>query len=160
MKIKTDHILYVSDMGKGSRPVFHRAIDEAIKHNAKITYLHVMEPMNSSGEAMVESYLSKETLDSIREKGVTSVKGAMGKRIDAFFKEELAGVELPHGAPIQLIRTGKPSAVIVETAKEISADMIVMGTRTHSSIGQMLLGSTANKVLLHTDIPVMVVPLK
>ncbi|MCW8886996.1 MAG: universal stress protein [Motiliproteus sp.] len=155
----TSHILYASDLGKGSRPAFHRAIAEAVKHGAQITYLHVMEPINSTGEAMVESYLPKDSMESLRQRGVEGVKAQVDKRIQVFFADELEGVELPHGEPLRQIRTGRPHEVILETAKEINADMIVMGTRTHSSFGQLLLGSTAQKVLHHADAPVMVVPL-
>ncbi|RDE18009.1 universal stress protein [Motiliproteus coralliicola] len=155
----TNHILYASDLGKGSRPAFHRAVAEAIKHDAQITYLHVMEPMNSTSEAMVESYLSQDSMASLRQRGVEGVKVKVENRIKAFIDEELDGVELPKGEPLKQVRTGRPHEVILETAKELNVDMIVMGTRTHSSFGQLLLGSTAQKVLHHSKAPVMVVPL-
>mgnify|MGYP002146810237 CR=1 FL=1 len=38
------------------------------------------------------------------------------------------------------------------------ADVIVMGSRGHSTIGELLLGSVAHKVTMKADIPVMLVP--
>lgn len=153
------NILYASDMGKASRPAFFRAVSEAINHNAQITYLHVMEPMNKSTETMIESYLSEDVLESLRNKGVDALKLKMTKRIEAVIQEELQDIALPHGDILHRIEPGKPSQVILKVAKEINADLIVMGTRTHSSIGKLLMGSTAQKVLQSSTIPVLVVPL-
>jgi len=152
-------ILYASDMGKASRPAFLRAASEAIQHDAQITYLHVMEPMNRSTETMIESYLSEEVLDSLRDKGVDAMKVKMIKRVGDVIREELTDIELPQGTPNCHIESGRPNEVILAVAKEINADLIVMGTRTHSSIGKILMGSTAQKVLQSSEIPVLVVPL-
>lgn len=156
---ETNVILYASDMGKASRPAFARAISEAVQHNAQIVFLHVAEPMNRSTETMIESYLSEDVLDSLREKGVDALKDKMTNRIEKAIQEELVDVELPHGKPIQLIESGRPADVIMKVAAEVKADMIVMGTRTHSSIGKFFMGSTAQKVLQSSAVPVLVVPL-
>ena len=155
-----NNILYASDMGKASRPAFFRAVSEALQHNAQITYLHVMEPMNKSTETMIESYLSEDVLDKLRDKGVEALKEQMTQRIEDVIREELVGITLPQGELLHKIEPGKPSKVILKVAKEINADLIVMGTRTHSSIGKLLMGSTAQTVLQNSAIPVMVVPLK
>jgi nucleotide-binding universal stress UspA family protein len=34
-----------------------------------------------------------------------------------------------------------------------------MGTRTHSAVGQFFSGSTANKVMLNTKRPLLIIPL-
>ena len=154
------HILYASDMGKASRPAFLKAVSEAVNHGAEITYLHVMEPMNRSTETMIESYLSEDVLESLRDKGVEALKQKMIERIDVAISEELEGITLPHGAPHNRIEAGSPHDVIMQVAGEIDADLIVMGTRTHSSLSKLLVGSTAQKVLQASDVPVMVVPLK
>jgi nucleotide-binding universal stress UspA family protein len=41
----------------------------------------------------------------------------------------------------------------------VLADVIVMGSRGHSTIGELLLGSVAHKVTMKADIPVMLVPI-
>ncbi|WP_417227198.1 universal stress protein [Amphritea sp.] len=156
---KTKHILYASDMGKASRPAFFRAVSEAIKHDAKITYLHVMEPMNRSTETMIESYLSEDVLEALRDKGAQSLKHKMTERVNAAIQEELKSAEIPAGLIEHHLEAGKPSDVIIKVAEQLNADMIVMGTRTHSSIGKLLMGSTAQKVLQAATVPVLVVPL-
>jgi nucleotide-binding universal stress UspA family protein len=57
------------------------------------------------------------------------------------------------------IEEGTPWRKILEVGDEINADVIVMGTRKHSALGQALMGSTATKTLTHSKRPVLIVPL-
>ena len=56
-------------------------------------------------------------------------------------------VQLEHGFPYQ---------AIITTAKDKGCDIIVMASHGRSGITAVLLGSVTNKVLTHTDIPVLV----
>lgn len=49
-----------------------------------------------------------------------------------------------------------PSTVIVETAHDLGVDAICVGARKRSPAGKALLGSTSQRVLLGTDLPVIV----
>lgn len=53
---------------------------------------------------------------------------------------------------------GDPAEWIVTIAREIDADVIMMGGRKRSAIRKALLGSTTQQVLLNTDRPVTVCP--
>ena len=50
-----------------------------------------------------------------------------------------------------------PYHAIIKTAREKGCDAIVMASHGRSGISAVLLGSVTNKVLTHTDIPVLVV---
>lgn len=52
---------------------------------------------------------------------------------------------------------GSPREDIISVAKQVNADLIVMGSRGLGSIRSMLMGSVSNYVLHHSDLPVMVV---
>jgi nucleotide-binding universal stress UspA family protein len=54
-------------------------------------------------------------------------------------------------------KVGSIAPTIVLTAQELSCDFIVMGTRGISPIKNLVLGSTATKVLHLCDVPVMLV---
>jgi nucleotide-binding universal stress UspA family protein len=56
-------------------------------------------------------------------------------------------VQLEHGSPYQ---------AIITTAKDKGCDIIVMASHGRSGITAVLLGSVTNKVLTHTNIPVLV----
>jgi nucleotide-binding universal stress UspA family protein len=65
-----------------------------------------------------------------------------------------AGVE-PKSVVICVV--GGAAAAIVDEAKEIGADVIVMGSRGLGGAGSLILGSTSVQVLHMTDLPVLVV---
>ncbi|MDT0676968.1 universal stress protein [Autumnicola musiva] len=55
---------------------------------------------------------------------------------------------------------GETSAVVLDYAVEWNADLIVMGTHSHSTLEKLLVGTVASKVLEKTRIPVYMVPVK
>jgi nucleotide-binding universal stress UspA family protein len=57
-----------------------------------------------------------------------------------------------------LLRDGPPVPVLVGTADDESADLIVVGTRGVGGFPELLLGSTSHHVAEHANRPVLVVP--
>ena len=55
------------------------------------------------------------------------------------------------------IDVGTPADVISRYAQDLQADEIVMGTRGHGNITDMILGSTSEEVLSATSLPVVLV---
>ncbi|MFV0607136.1 MAG: universal stress protein [Niabella sp.] len=55
---------------------------------------------------------------------------------------------------------GFPKKEIVMIANEWKADLIVMGTHGRTGLSYLFLGSVSEYVIRHTNIPVMVVPLR
>jgi nucleotide-binding universal stress UspA family protein len=63
------------------------------------------------------------------------------------------------GARIDIsVQVGRDAEVIVEHAKEVGADAIVMATHGRSGISRWLLGSVTQKVLQAAPCPVVVIP--
>jgi nucleotide-binding universal stress UspA family protein len=58
------------------------------------------------------------------------------------------------------ILKGNPSDELLRYSKEIGADILVMGNIGRTGISRFLLGSVADKVVRHSEIPVMMVPFK
>jgi nucleotide-binding universal stress UspA family protein len=69
------------------------------------------------------------------------------------------------GGPVPVIdvalavAVGKPAEEIVRRAAECGADLIVMGTHGRGAAQRWLMGSTTERVLHHSPVPVLVVPL-
>jgi nucleotide-binding universal stress UspA family protein len=57
-------------------------------------------------------------------------------------------------------RSGRAAPEIVAYAKEIAADLIVMGTHGRGGFQHALLGSVAERVVHHSPCPVLVVPVR
>jgi nucleotide-binding universal stress UspA family protein len=53
--------------------------------------------------------------------------------------------------------TGEPADALVDVAKEADASVIVIGIRHRSPVGKLLMGSTAQRILLEADRPVLAV---
>ncbi|RTE64833.1 universal stress protein [Amphritea opalescens] len=157
--IKT--ILYASDLGENSIEAFYIALNEASKHNAQLVFLHVVEPANAATKTFVEGYLSSPGLSEMRSEGIEKIKALMKNRIETFCQDELAGASLQY-QPLTRLEEGPIAETIINIAKELDADLIVMGTRTrtHSLLGRFFLGSAAQAVLQLADRPVLAVPIK
>ena len=55
---------------------------------------------------------------------------------------------------------GGPAHALKEVADDVSADMIVVGTRGHNPISGLLLGSVTHRLLQISDCPVVAVPIR
>jgi nucleotide-binding universal stress UspA family protein len=53
--------------------------------------------------------------------------------------------------------SGSAAEEILKAAKDMKADIIVMGSRGHGKLGSLLLGSVAQKVLSLSEVPVLIV---
>lgn len=61
-------------------------------------------------------------------------------------------------APWQFVAWGQPAKVIVSSAHEWGADLIVVGSHGRGGVSQLLMGSTAEGVLRRAPCPVLAVP--
>lgn len=55
---------------------------------------------------------------------------------------------------------GDTAKMVLEYSEEWNADMIVMGTHSHSTLEKLFLGTVASSVLERTKIPVYMVPIE
>ena len=156
-EIKT--ILYATDLGRHMRPVFRQAINLAQHLNAKIIMLHVVEPLGSTGEAVLSAYLPGKQAEQLERDGMKKVLKQMKRRLEDYCSEELEICD-KKGAMVKeiLVTTGRPADRIPQEAEKHNADMIVMGSWSEGFIGHGLIGSTARHVTQISHLPVLVVP--
>jgi nucleotide-binding universal stress UspA family protein len=153
-------ILYTTDLGEHTRPVFRYAISLAQRYSAQITMLHVLEPLGSYGMALLETYIPKEMSEQLHQQTLDKVRLQMQQRVSKFCAEELhlTTAESHLIAGIVVVE-GNPAQTIVAQAQACQADLIVMGTHSYSPLGEMLIGSTARRVTQISPVPVLVVPM-
>ncbi len=153
-------IVYASDITSGSRPAFRMAVQEAMKHDARIIFLHAIEPMSTDTDEMVRDYLLSQVQVNHTRQLMDQYRSKIEQRIADFMQCEIpADIQLKHAPEIE-VSIGRPDQVIVQTAQEQQADMIVMGDRGGSTASRLFLGSTTQKVIQQTRIPVLIVPLR
>ncbi|HUJ14154.1 MAG TPA: universal stress protein [Thermoanaerobaculia bacterium] len=73
--------------------------------------------------------------------------------------ERCVGQSVPPGVRTQaIVVEGHPATAIVEHAKLLQADTIVVGSHGRSGIERLLLGSVSARVVAEASVPVIVVP--
>ncbi len=152
-------ILYATDLGKHTRPVFRTAISLARRYEAEITMLHVVEPMSSAAQAIVETYLTDVDAKKIFQDNMRSVLKTMKSRLEKFCEEEEQSSDRQDIRVKELlVVSGRPSEEIIKAAQKHQADLIVMGKSTRRIFGTDIVGSTARRVPRYATIPVIIVP--
>jgi len=70
--------------------------------------------------------------------------------------EKLARERIPAAVRWEtLVTSGDPAERVLETARGLSADLIVMGTHGRKGLGHLVLGSAAERVVRESPIPVL-----
>jgi nucleotide-binding universal stress UspA family protein len=157
---KINRMLYATDLSPNSEYAFRYAINSALKHDARIILLHVIESMPVAVYAQMGFFAGDEQASTIFEKRADDALERIRKRLKAFCEKELA--DMPDAADrVQSIEicAGFPAEEILEKANELDCDVIVMGTHSKGVIANTFLGSIAKRVLRRTRKPVFIIPL-
>ncbi|WP_028581635.1 universal stress protein [Desulfogranum japonicum] len=153
-------VLYASDLGEHTRPVFARAVSLARRYGAELLMVHVVEPLGVTGTSIIESYLPEETVHKIQKNGgMAEMMERVKRQLHDFAEEELKE-ETPERVPaIEVhVTLGMPSREIMRIAEENNVDVIVMGKSAHSFFGNTMMGTCARRVTRHSNIPVFLIP--
>jgi nucleotide-binding universal stress UspA family protein len=138
------HILVPHDFSDTAQHALSFAIVLAEKLGARVTVMHAYElaPPVGYGEGL---WISAETLAQIQQ--------AAGEALDGVAKRAArSGVNVD-----QALRQGTAWSEINAAAKELDADLIVMGTHGRHGFAHALLGSVAEKVVRTSQCPVVTV---
>jgi nucleotide-binding universal stress UspA family protein len=142
-RAKIRHVLVAHDFSETAQHALSLALDLAESLGAKVTVVHVYElPVYGfpEGPAMTSDFAGEiETAARDVLKGVVARARRKTVDIDA------------------VLRQGAAWSEIDETAKEVGADLIVIGTRGRRGIARALLGSVAEKVVRTAPCPVLTV---
>ncbi|TDO99475.1 universal stress protein [Marinomonas balearica] len=153
-------ILYACDLlDNQSNEALGYVMQLAKINQASVVLMHALEPLTTHSSYLINNYIPEETLERLRKETLQATTDKAETQLASFLeanKNDLDGISKPE----IVITTGAPADAIEKTVKSKNVDLIVMNSRTHSAIGQMIIGSTANKVIHHSDVPVLVVPIK
>ena len=154
-----NHILYASDLGLFGPVVLEHVCELAHRHSAKVTVVHAVEPVGLFADTLLEIYVPKEEKDALKHHGYKEAMAAIGERVRQAFEEDFLHVNGTKSAIEDvLVVDGEPSQVIMDTARFIDADLIVMGTHGGASDSATAIGSVASKVMQLSRVPIYLVP--
>ena len=143
-EIAIKRILAPTDFSAASKKALKYALRFARDYGSELTVLHVVEPAASPTfeESPAAPAFSKAEMADAKESLRTLVKSFPGAGVP--------GVR-------STIRTGVAAHEIVEAAKELDADLIVIATRGYEAWKHLVIGSTAARVARAAPCPVLVV---
>ena len=145
-------ILVPIDFSESSKKAFDVACDLAYQMNAKICVLHAQDE-SALRAAVKEGLLTRRSSDIGLEAELELVNNI--RFSEMISKRDVGSLELEY-----LYRRGDPGREIVSSAEEISANLIVMGTRGVTAMSRLmgaLLGSVTEHVIRRSLCPVVLV---
>ncbi|BCR05550.1 universal stress protein [Desulfuromonas versatilis] len=138
-------IVYATDFSESSDYAFKYALALARKFGARLNVVHVInEPVDLRG--FYVPHISFEKLEEEIEEGAQ-------KMMEKFCRTHMRDFDNYQ----TFIVPGIPYDEIIKKAQEVSADLIVMGTHGRTGLDHVLFGSTAEKVVRKSAIPVMTI---
>ena len=135
------HILVPVDFSPNARRALQLANPLAARFHARITLLHVVEPVVYPGEMGILVPDSTNTSVASRRQ--------LAMLAHKFIPKKLQGKIA--------VRTGSPYYEIAEAARQLKMDLIVLTTHGYTGLKRVLLGGTAERVVRHAPCPVLTV---
>ncbi len=152
------HILVAIDNTELSSIVLEHAIALAKSLSVKLTLLHVLSSEEGVSPVMpmmpLPDYypaLASTTLEQYQQEWEAFSARSLAHLAQYQAQAEAAGVQAEH-----IQKGGRPGLTICKTAKELDADLIVLGRRGHSGLSELLMGSVSNYVVHHAEGAVLV----
>ena len=120
-----------------------RAVDIAAIHDGEVVGLFVADPRATP----VSTKLSAEEVTDVFLEDTDHP----ARTLESLAQERDVPVS-------RATRVGRPASEIVACAEAIDADLVVMDTHARSGLKRHLLGSTTERTLRQSDVPVLCIP--
>jgi nucleotide-binding universal stress UspA family protein len=136
-------ILCPIDFSDASREALRWAVAVAARQHSRLIVLAALEPLLAhAAQARFKQDLKADTATTLED----FVAGVVERKESERPKYDLD------------VQIGSASDVIVDAATRNSVDLVVMGTYGISGFRKLLLGSTTERVLRRTQVPILAVP--
>lgn len=144
MTIQVNRILVPVDFSDNAGAVIEWAAHLAGEHGSALILLHAYH-LPVEFQQMEGAYLPPEFWSNVKSEAERNL---------GHYAEELRA----KGYTVEVVvREGYPATVIEEEAERRDVDLVVIGTRGHTGIKHLLLGSVAERVVQKCPCPVLAV---
>jgi nucleotide-binding universal stress UspA family protein len=141
--IRIQKILCPVDFFPASKSAADYAIALAKNYNAKLTFLHVVEPVGVAG---YEVPFNMTDFIEAQTKAATTELARLCKRAEG------KGIRAE-----SLVRTGNVDSEITDVINERKANFIVMGTHGRRGFERWFIGSVTERLLRRTNVPLLTI---
>jgi nucleotide-binding universal stress UspA family protein len=143
-------ILVPVDYSSHSRESVRVAANLAKRLGASIDIVHVWDR---------PTYVPEGVMVKQEGQGQRSLSDLIRENAEREMAEFRATLELPEGVEVtSRMCSGEPAQKLVEEARTGGYDLIVVGTHGRAGVLHLLLGSTAERLIRLSPVPVLVVP--
>jgi nucleotide-binding universal stress UspA family protein len=137
-------ILCATDFSPASTRVYQYAVDLASRLQAEIMLIHAYQiPAYTLPDGVVEVPVEVET--GIRER-------LTGQLSDFASSIDTKGVRIE-----AKLFDGVPYVEITRAARDLNADLVIIGTHGRTGLAHLLLGSVAERVVRTSEVPVLTI---
>ena len=145
-----ESILVTTDFSDAANQALQRAALIATQHQARLTLLHVVDPLTHiTGFERPEVYV-REIVPAMR----SAAEGLLAKA-----REGVAAAGVPVETALVESQGERVSEIVVEQARAWPADLIVIGTHGRRGVDRVLMGSDAEQIARRAPVPVLLVRL-
>ena len=148
-ELRLKRILVPTDFSESSERALKYAVRLGRPYKAEIVVLNVFHLKEYLGLLSQKEDINSATANQVLE---ASKVGAIEK-----LEELIRRVDGKEVVMLPILLIGVPFEEIVRYAGEHEADLIVMPTHGRTGLAHFLLGSTAERVISHSDCPVVVI---
>ena len=147
-------VLIALDYGLSAQKIAEKGYELAKNSNAKVTLLHVVVDetyYSAIDSAAFIGFYGYDFFDPMNSDSLINSSLNFLKSIKAHLKD----------STIEIIAAqGDFATVILETAQNQNASVIVMGSHSHNWLEKTIMGSVTESVLANTIIPLFIIPIK
>ncbi|MGA8852853.1 MAG: universal stress protein [Christiangramia sp.] len=148
-------VLIGLDYNPRSEIVVEKGYELAKKLGAKVCLIHVLADVSYYG-VNYPTFMGYEGYNEMQvDLNVISELREVARKFI-----ETAAAHLDDPDVTTYMADGPTSTAILNYADTWNADMIVLGTHSHSVLEKVLMGTTASRILENTKIPVYLIPVK
>ncbi len=140
-------ILIATDGSDTSKTAVLVGIDMARRAGGSIIAIYVVDVSRIShlpGYAMIPG---------IKEK-IIGLMEEEGKQATGFAEDRAREANVPCH---KIISQGSPSQELLRLSRDLEADLLILGSRGRTGVERYILGSVAEKVVLQSEVPVLLI---
>ena len=125
--------------------------------HAEVILLHVIsDPVyySSTEYSPIMGYVDYHEIEAVQLENIEGLRNASHLFLDKF-KHKLGDKAIQ-----TLVKEGDIAEQILDTAREIHADVIILGSHSHKWLEDIVMGSVTKRVMQHTKTPLLIIPTK
>lgn len=145
MELEIKKILVPVDFSEYSKMALDYSIEFSKRFSSELILIYVIEPIVYPSDFGLGQIPINQVDFEIQSKAEEELKKLVDEKVPPGIKAS------------SIVRTGKPFLEIINAAQEFNCDLIIIATHGHTGIEHILFGSTAEKVVRKSPVPVLTV---